>query len=65
MSKPSWDEAPEWAQFLAMDRDWEWYWYENEPDSLEFNACWGSLNGRTQFAGRTNPLWRESKEKRP
>ena len=30
--KPSWDEAPVWANWLAMDRDWQWNWYEQEPE---------------------------------
>ena len=31
MSKPSWDSAPEWANWLAMDSDSEWFWYISEP----------------------------------
>jgi hypothetical protein len=30
--KPSWDEAPSWAQWLAMDGDGMWFWYASEPD---------------------------------
>lgn len=29
--KPSWDDAPEWAQWLAMDGDGLWYWFEDRP----------------------------------
>ena len=29
--KPSWDDAPEWAQWLAKDDDGKWFWYENKP----------------------------------
>lgn len=29
--KPSWDEAPEWAKFLAMDQDQTWTWYAARP----------------------------------
>ena len=29
--KPSWDDAPEWAKFVAMDFDGEWYWHETRP----------------------------------
>lgn len=29
--KPSWNDAPEWAQYLAADKDGAWYWYESEP----------------------------------
>lgn len=29
--KPSWDDAPEVARYLAQDRDGTWWWFENEP----------------------------------
>lgn len=29
--KPSWDDAPEWAQWLAMDDSGAWFWYEEKP----------------------------------
>jgi len=31
MNKPDWKDAPEWANYLAMDSDNNWYWYEFEP----------------------------------
>jgi len=31
MSKPSWKNAPEWANYLAMDKDNDWYWHAFEP----------------------------------
>lgn len=30
-SKPSWRDAPEWAQWLAMDAEGKWFWYESKP----------------------------------
>ena len=32
MNKPEWKDAPDWAQWLAMDANGDWYWYELEPD---------------------------------
>ena len=29
--KPSWNDAPEWAQYSAKDRSGFWWWYECEP----------------------------------
>ena len=29
--KPSWSDAPEWANWLAMDENNEWFWYKSEP----------------------------------
>lgn len=26
-----WSRAPNWAEWVAMDKDGKWYWYENEP----------------------------------
>ena len=33
--KPSWDEAPKWANYLAMDASGVWNWYENLPIKME------------------------------
>ena len=27
-----WTNAPEWANYLAMDDDGSWWWYELEPN---------------------------------
>jgi hypothetical protein len=32
MIKPSWDEAPDFAQFLAMDGDGIWVWFQDKPE---------------------------------
>jgi len=29
--KPNWDDAPDWANWLAQDEDGEWYWFEHRP----------------------------------
>ncbi len=29
--KPDWKDAPEWAQYLAMDADGMWWWHELRP----------------------------------
>lgn len=31
MSKPNWANAPEWANYLAMDSDGAWWWFEVAP----------------------------------
>ena len=31
MPKSAWTTAPDWANFLAMDKDGKWHWYENDP----------------------------------
>lgn len=62
MSKPSWVDRPEWANWRAMDSDGEWWWFENEPKQLTF--AWGMQGGRVEFAGCGND-WTETLEYRP
>ena len=38
--KPSWDDAPEWANWLAMDKDGCWWWYEKEPEFNDATGYW-------------------------
>ena len=30
-NKPDWKDAPEWAQWLTHDLEWDWRWWEFEP----------------------------------
>jgi len=32
MNKPNWNDAPEWANYLAMDSTSIWYWHKHEPE---------------------------------
>ena len=59
--KPSWEDAPEWAQWLAMDDDGEWYWYEEQPD--RDSGGWMSLTMRVVSAKGTG--WEKTLEQRP
>ena len=60
--KPEWKDAPEWANYLAMDSDGEWFWYESPPGiGLK---CWRVSEGACSNAG-TEQHWRETKEARP
>lgn len=31
-NKPNWEDAPDWANWLAKDHDGVWYWYDVIPD---------------------------------
>lgn len=59
-NKPSWDDAPEWANWLAMDENGEWWWFEYKPHKTAH--FWNSL-------GRVKPVvnleWQETLEERP
>ncbi len=59
--KPSWDDAPEWAQWLAMDESGRWFWYDKMP--VRKGEYW--LNyGNMEEALPNTSLWDKSLEKR-
>jgi hypothetical protein len=60
--KPSWKDAPEWAQYLAQDTNGRWYWWEIEPVlRVNFGEGGWYARGRHELAGDTElPI-----EKRP
>jgi hypothetical protein len=64
--KPSWDDAPEWAQWLAQDRDGQWFWFRDKP--VTGQNCWATQSGsRSEHAcvRDTKPSWHETLEERP
>lgn len=38
--KPSWDDAPEWANYVAKDANGSWHWYEMEPEWDDCFDAW-------------------------
>lgn len=60
--KPEWKDAPEWANYLAMDRDRCWFWFEFEP--VAEMSIWYQPIGLTQLASR-GPEWEQTLEARP
>jgi len=44
MSKPSWEDAPEWANWLALDDFGEWWLFENKP-SFNSGVRWVDFAG--------------------
>jgi hypothetical protein len=46
--KPDWEDAPEWANWLARDADGELCWFENEPQLR--GEVWGRVSGRCRPA---------------
>ena len=61
--KPSWDTAPEWANYVAQDERGCWWWYESKPRKGFSN--WMEAEGRAAPVIPENPNWKESLEKRP
>ena len=63
--KPSWDDAPEWAQWLAMDENGRWFWYEFKPVCKQ--AYWlgdDFYNGDMEEALPNTSFWDKSLEQR-
>jgi hypothetical protein len=61
--KPSWNDAPEWANWLAMDDNGNWYWYSAEP-SYDFGDGLWKDGGESDIA--SCPISAESSlERRP
>lgn len=67
-SKPSWADAPDWAEWLAQDQRGDWYWYQVEPEADLNVDEWCNEGGRLCEAvdcGEPNPNWRTTLERRP
>ncbi|BBQ54018.1 hypothetical protein WP2S18C03_30990 [Aeromonas veronii] len=71
-NKPSWSDAPEWAQWLAKDspdKDEEaaWWWYADKPVDMK-NTWQVSTEGRAMMASSCHcdlGDWRDTLERRP
>lgn len=65
MYKPSWEDAPVWAKYLAMDEDGEWFWYETKP--IIGTDMWNDRPGRYREANPINQEvdWKTTLETRP
>ena len=61
--KPSWDTAPVWAEWLAMDADGTWYWCEKKPRRIMNFECWHDEGGKR--LAMNNKEWIDTLEGRP
>ena len=61
--KLPWNEAPEWAEWAAMDSDVQWWWFDAEPelDGLEWYPATLGIEP-FKFSPCTN--WKISKQRR-
>jgi len=65
MNKPNWNDAPPWADWLAMDSDEQWYWHAYEPQLGKFVDTWQSLGRCDPVCYDTSCLAADTLEKRP
>lgn len=74
--KPSWNDAPSWANWLAMDKDGKWYWYKYEPikdcnlwySAYYIDVTYSSKVLQLDNVKENNAIffnWEESLEQRP
>jgi hypothetical protein len=61
--KPDWNDAPEWANYAAMDKEGDWYWYEILPRKL--CTRWLSEDGKCEMVNFSRMVWESSLKKRP
>lgn len=62
MIKPDWKDAPEWANWMAMDEDGEWFWYEHRPITWG-DGVWIKVEGEKRFIYSTP--WIDTLQERP
>ena len=63
-NKPSWSDAPEWANWLGQDDDGEWWWFPTEP-TTRLNCFYNRVSQRASTAGKVIGDWKSTLEKRP
>ena len=64
-NKPSWKDAPEWANLLSQGLSGTWYWHEFKP--VLGDCAYFSVKGKytLQRGGVVLGDWRDTLEKRP
>ena len=61
MCKPLWKDAPDWANFMAQDRDGCWCWFEKCPKLI--TTMWRNPHGKYATIDVDN--WEDSLQERP
>lgn len=61
--KPSWGDAPDNAEYLAMDFDGRWFWYKEAPVINEHHFCWNGDDLSDAYC--ESEYWKSTLEKRP
>ena len=66
-NKPSWNDAPEWANWLAQDEDGEWWFFSAKPkvQSVSFDEQCSGIRADYAKKGETIGDWRDTLENRP
>jgi hypothetical protein len=59
---PDWSEAPEWADWYAIDADGQCFWYENEPVKRGNNFFPSSGVEKLHYKKRDQTLFERPKQ---
>ena len=64
---PSWDGAPDWANWMGQNLNGFWEWYEDKPTpNEEYNHWSHELRGmNAHISGPRNTKWRKTLNARP
>ena len=62
--EPDWKDAPEWANYLAMDANGYWWWYEEKPQLSRGIWAFGGERLRKTLH-KQDVAWYESLQERP
>ena len=58
-----WDNAPDWAEWAAMDENGYWCWFRTEPEIRDYN--WSNYIDYDSFTAAPVSDWTKSLTKRP
>jgi hypothetical protein len=64
INKPSWKDAPKWANYLCQDSDGTWSWFEDEPRPQKSSGYFAVSRGRVKVVDTNTENWHKTLEKR-
>lgn len=65
-TKPSWQDAPKWANWLAMDSNGGWFWYASKPKVEHIPNPLAFLDsGDGEAMAVVSENWQQTLEQRP
>ena len=66
--KPNWEDAPNWAEYLAQDMGGMWFWYGEKPHRYHGDTAWCCDSDvkfeHASYGDGGNPKWEETLENR-
>jgi hypothetical protein len=63
--KPTWNDAPKWANYLAQNYYGKWHWFEKKPYADSNIDAWISCGDLTIEIREIFPDWKSTLESNP